>query len=117
MQKERDDIEFKMGNNNPFSTPEGYFEHLTDRVMSKLPDTKPEEKPAVIRYLRPLLYAAVFTGVIVLSATFLMKDDQEQETQQMASAPIDSGDAYFDDAADYAMVDNQDIYAYLLADL
>lgn len=110
-----DYIRQKMGRNNPFSTPDGYFEHFTDRMMEKLPENN--RKPAIIRYLRPLLYAAVFTGVIVLSATILMKDSTEQTQQQIATTTIESSDTYFDDAVDYAMVDNQDIYAYLLADL
>ncbi len=108
-------INKKMGKNTPFTTPNGYFEHFTERMMAKLPEKK--EKPIIIRFMRPLLYAAIFTGAIVLSATLFINDDNNQTKHQIATTTIESNESYFDDAADYAMVDNQDIYAYLLADL
>ena len=117
MQNKRVDyFSTKMEKKNPFSTPEGYFEHFTERLMSRLPEEE-KKKPAIIRHLRPLLHAAIFTGVIVLGATFLMNGGTEQTQKQMSIATTEYNDSYFDDAADYAMVDNQDIYAYLLADL
>lgn len=100
---------------NPFRTPDGYFDSLADRIISRLPEEK-EQKPARIRRLQPWLYAAAFVGVVALSATlFLSHSDNSIKSNEFLGASYN--DTYFDDAADYAMVDNQDIYASLLADM
>ncbi len=99
---------------NPFRTPEGYFDSLADRIISRLPEEK-QQKPALIKRLRPWLYAAAFAGVVALSATlYLNHSDDSLKNNEVLVA---SNDTYFEDAADYAMVDNQDIYASLLADM
>ena len=57
MINEEDYIRNKMGNKNPFTVPEGYFEQLTGDIMSKIPAQKEieQQKPALIKRLRPLL--------------------------------------------------------------
>ena len=54
---------------NPFQVPDGYFEGLTEQMMSQLPD-RPVERPSVISLydrVKPWLYmAAAFIGVVVL---------------------------------------------------
>lgn len=111
MENNEQHIRNMMGNNNPFTVPEGYFDQMTDQLMSRLPEKK---QPTLIKRLRPLLYAAVFAGIAVFSMSlFLNREDKSQET---AIASM-SSDLEFEDVADYAMVDNQDIYAYLLADM
>ncbi|MDR1724643.1 MAG: hypothetical protein LBR84_11970 [Tannerella sp.] len=54
---------------NPFRVPGGYFEHLTDDIMSRLPE-KTVVQPKVVSFydrVKPLLYmAAAFAGVIIL---------------------------------------------------
>lgn len=98
---------------NPFRTPEGYFDHLADTIISRLPE---ERNPAREWHLRPWLYAAAFVGVVALSATLYMNrpsDDVNGNETLIATY----NDSYFDDVADYAMVDNQEIYASLLADM
>ncbi len=36
--KEEDKIQKKIGTENPFRVPEGYFENLTSEVMNRLPE-------------------------------------------------------------------------------
>ena len=36
--KEEDNIRKKVSTENPFTVPEGYFDNLTDEIMSKLPE-------------------------------------------------------------------------------
>ena len=98
---------------NPFRTPEGYFDHLADTIISRLPE---ERKPAREWRLRPWLYAAAFAGVVALSATLFMNRPADNISGNETLAASYS-DTYFDDGADYVMVDNQDIYASLLADM
>ena len=105
-----------MGKRNPFTTPDGYFDQLTTRVMERLPHEEQRSAAKVVR-LRPWLYAAIFAGVVAVTATLIFNsttDDMQTSDGLMATS---YNDAYIDDAADYAMVDNQDIYAYLLADM
>lgn len=118
-------INERFGKKNPFTVPDGYFEQLTERVMSRLPEASQapvaEQKaergrPALIRRLRPWLAAACIAGAIVCTAVYLKPDVNTTPTgDELAEATYT--DSYIDDAADYAMVDNQDIYAYLLADI
>jgi len=102
---------------NPFSTPEGYFDTLADSILSQLPDN--QRKPKTV-HLRPWLWAAAFAGMAIVSTTLYLNrqtDSAEAKETLLASYNDATPDSYFDDAADYAMVDNQDIYASLLADM
>ena len=122
-------IDEKFGKKNPFTVPDGYFEQLTARVMSRLPETDSataveipiatepaQQRPALIRRLRPWLVAACIAGAIVCTTVYLRPGINTSQTTDELSDAIYT-DSYIDDAADYAMVDNQEIYAYLLADI
>ena len=121
-------IDEKFGKKNPYTVPDGYFEQLTERVMSRLPEsssapaietpaaTEPAQRPALIRRLRPWLVAACIAGAIVCTTVYLRPGiNTSKPNDELADAIYT--DSYIDDAADYAMVDNQEIYAYLLADI
>lgn len=46
---------------NPFSVPEGYFEHLTDRVLEKIKEEEKPRKVAFMQLLKPYMgLAAIF---------------------------------------------------------
>ena len=119
---EEEYLRSRMGTKNPFTVPEGYFEQLTAQVMDRLPEKKPA-KVAVMKRLRPWLYAAacVCIGVFVAAVAFNQQSDDLQGQQQMANMNQENvnyySDSYIEEAADYAMIDNQEIYSYLLADM
>lgn len=126
MMNEEEYLNSKMGRNNPFTVPEGYFEQLTAQVMARLPEqeqAKQEKKPARIVSLRPWLYAAACTCVAVFTtaALFSNKSDNTRELQQMATMEQENinyySDNYIEEEANYAMVDNQEMYAFLLANM
>lgn len=134
MMYEEDYLRKKMGVRNPFTVPEGYFEGLTEQVMSRLPvqaadsgDSglpKPVAKTAVMRRLRPWLYAAacLFVAVFVAAAVFNSKQADQQTAERKVAQIEQQGisyysDNYIEEEADYAMIDNQEIYACLLADM
>ena len=100
----------RMGDRNPFRVPDGYFDSLAAEVMQKLP-----ERQHVSRFtrLRPWLYAAVFLFVAVLTATVYFVAPESNREQIAVTTTQDS---YFEDAADYVMADNNDIYACLASD-
>ena len=123
MMNEEDYLNSKMGKRNPFTVPEGYFEQLTSQVMQKLPEAK-AEKPALIKRLRPWIYAAacVCVGVFIAAVAFNNNNEEVRKQMRIATAEQKSvesyySDSYYEDDANYAMVDNQDIYAYLLAEM
>ena len=129
-------VDHIFGNSDGFKVPEGYFDQLITNVMTQVeaeaqtatakPAAKPTTaKPAatasatptkpIRKMLRPMFYAAasvlaaVFCGTLYFHHTSDATDLQPQETATVASAD----DTYIDEAADYLMVDNTDIYAYL----
>lgn len=121
MTNEEDYIRERMGTNNPFKVPEGYFDQLASQIIAKLPEKEKvveKRKPAVVKYLRPLLYAAACVCLGIIGTAIYMNsisDNQEMQLAQQDYAVY--SDSYIDEAADYAMLDNEDIYASLLADI
>lgn len=110
----------KIGQKNPFKIPDGYFDQFADRLMEKLPEQ--QHKPVLIHRLRPLLYAAVFVGVLIIGATLAFKSIQKFDSQSNIALVTNEqdesllnaySDTYIEDAANYAMIDNEEIYAYL----
>lgn len=114
---EEDYIKSQLADKLPFKVPEGYFEQLTNSVMDSLP-TEQTPHRGKLRHLRPWLYAAACSALLIVGITSLYKNnDANNQSHNEKMAVSSNNDSYFDDAADYAMVDNHDIYAYLLADM
>ncbi len=107
-------IEERVGKRNPFLVPDGYFDHLPEQVMASLPVRKRQAKSI---WLRPIYYAAACACVLLIGTGIWMAlptDSFQSSTQVMAAQnPLDVA---FDEAADYMMLDNHDIYAYLAED-
>ena len=109
----------KAGKENPFRVPEGYFDSLASQVMSRVDaeGNKPQDMPMIEKktktvWLRPVLYAAASVCALFISVTayqHFTAQPVENTTEQVAVYSDDS----FDEAADYVMIDNQDIYACL----
>lgn len=119
MMNEEEYIKERMGTKNPFAVPEGYFEQLSDRIMSQLEESPTKKSGTTTRRLRPWIAAASIAAVAAVSATLFFGKNGAATTGQVAD---EAHTAYYDtnyinEEADYAMVDNQDIYAFLLADL
>ncbi|MBR1503794.1 MAG: hypothetical protein IJ618_07940 [Prevotella sp.] len=117
-------IEEKVGKRNPFLVPDGYFDSFADHMMQQLPElpiraaaTPKERKPARIVTMRRWFYAAACIIVLVVSAwVWKALPDVSVATQpavQLVAQQEQFTDATFDEAADYLMLDNQDIYVYL----
>ena len=68
MDKEINSLE-KIGNKNPFKVPESYFEKLSDRIMSQLPERIDESPKKISLWVRiqPWAYmAAMFCGIALM---------------------------------------------------
>mgnify|MGYP006988864276 CR=1 FL=1 len=114
MNKEEQILKRRFGNKNHFTVPEGYFQQFNTRLMGQLP----EREARVIsvspwKRLRPtLLAAACISGILLSAGIYRHATVQEQKADLMAQT---EGQNYYDidEAADYLMLDNDDIYAML----
>ena len=102
-------IEEKVGRRNPFVVPEGYFDTFTDQMMASLPERQPQAKRL---WLRPLRYAAAVVCLFMLGAMAWFAFSPDKQPLQAKTVNV-STDVAFDEAADYVMLDNSDIYACL----
>ncbi|MCR5680615.1 MAG: hypothetical protein K6G08_10485 [Prevotella sp.] len=123
-------ISKKIGKKNPFSVPEGYFDQFADKLMASLPEKQmpvstATRKTAVMKQLRPWMVAAACLALLILGATvYFYKDNPVAQKQQIAADAAEQqenyiyySDNYIEDEANYAMFDNQEIYACLLAEM
>jgi hypothetical protein len=121
--KEEDKLFRKIGTDNPFSVPDGYFEQMTSELMDKLPEKKPviAEMKEVSRWerLKPLLYmAAMFVGaaLIINVATFRSGGSTAADTTaQTEISEAEQEERYICEMADGAQMDDYSLYVYLTA--
>ena len=101
----------RVGQKNPFRTPEGYFDQFTANIMAQLPERQPMESKSVAKKvampIRHWFYAAACVAALLVTA-FSFHFHNTADNQQQAFS-----ETYIDEAADYAMLDNTDIYQLL----
>lgn len=123
MERNERNLRSRFGTENHFRVPEGYFEDLTGRIMGQLPvDTSKSAKvmsmPTTrVRYhwmvaIAASLLVAVSGGAVWLHEASKVKPSS-MNWRSVAPATEVSSDITFNMAADYAMIDNEDIYASL----
>ena len=124
-------LQKEYGTQRPFTVPENYFSELSSRVMAQIPTEEQKEtvvtvKPrrAKVRYLRPLAAAAMTIGVVLIGFLAYQEFDGgqgngslagnrlAQGTQELSASSVDD----FDQLADYFMIDESDMYAYLASE-
>ena len=122
----------KFGQENPFKVPEGYFDNFASKFMEQLPEEEPKavevEMPVAkrtwIRPMRRFAIAASFAAVLFSAATYYastgVNKDQDSQTE-MASVALKNtetksvqSDYMMDEMVDFAMIDNAEIYSYLI---
>lgn len=122
----------KFGQENPFKVPEGYFDNFASKFMEQLPEEEPKavevEMPVAkrtwIRPMRRFAIAASFAAVLFGAATYYastgVNKDQDSQTE-MASVALKNtetksvqSDYMMDEMVDFAMIDNAEIYSYLI---
>lgn len=108
----------RVGKENPFRVPEGYFDTLASQVMARVDAETPAPRKARVVWLRPVLLAAASVCALFISVTAYQMFSRQQSVLPVAQQVEVSqpGDDSFDEAADYLMVDNLDIYACLSSD-
>lgn len=111
--------------NNPFKVPENYFDTLTERIMNRIPEENSianaeKQKKGRILSLRSLRWAAAIACFFVVGATsvFYVSNNGSSSlatnNADTMSLPILSADNdIVTEAADYTMLDNEDMYQLL----
>lgn len=117
--KEEDKLLKKIGTENPFRVPEGYFEGFTSDLMSRLPEkekTDVHREPTTWEKVRPWLYmAAMFIGaaLIIRVASPGETISNGQQQQQIAADESDIEMEYIRTAIENTMMDDYSLYVYL----
>lgn len=117
--KEEDTLLKKLGKENSFKVPDGYFENLTSEVMNKLPEKEKafkEETVSTWTRVKPLLYmAAMFVGaaLIIRVASTGPKPAATDDVAVMEADTEVVSDEMLDMALDRAMLDDYSLYVYL----
>ena len=111
--KEEDILLKKLGKENSFKVPDGYFENLTSEVMNKLPEKEKvafkEEPVSTWTRLKPLLYmAAMFVGAALIIRV-ASTDHKPAAADDVAVTEVDTevvvSDEMIDVAVDRAMLE------------
>lgn len=118
--KEENDLLKKIGKENPFKVPDGYFDQFTTQLMDKLPD-KPEAIHAqpVTKWvkLRPYVYmAAMFIGaVLMVRAIHFIETEKVSKAQTEAAqekAEL-AQDKYINETVEASRLDGYQLYTFL----
>ena len=89
---EEDRLKMRIGKEEPFRVPEGYFEGLTQQVMDRLPEKESyEPAPTTWQRVKPWLYlAAMFMGIIAGAKLFVGKEPSASKPEiQFTQADIE----------------------------
>ena len=117
--KEEDNILKKVGKENIFRVPDGYFENLTSEVMSRLPE---KETPAIIKReptkwerFKPWVYmTAMFVGAALIIR--VASTDRTPVNNRIAMEEPETqvvSDEYISAVLDNSMLDDYSLYVYL----
>ena len=90
----------RFGTESHFTVPEGYFNGLTDKVVSRVAQRK--RRRLIWRWAA----AAVLAGSVIMGGLLL----ERHNAIQTANA---ENIQYIEDALDYSMIDNMSIASYL----
>lgn len=118
--KEEDTLLKKIGKDNSFKVPDGYFANLTSEVMNRLPDEKTntfaEAPVSMWTKVKPLLYlAAMFVGAAFIIRSFSV-DNKPVSSADMAMGEEETeilSEEIIDYTLDRAMLDDYSLYVYL----
>ena len=110
----RNDLELqkKYGKKNPFTVPEGYFDHFAEELMNQLPEKETTPLPQIKLWdrVKPWVYmAAMFVGLMFTIRTFIGETQEESDMGNLSDMP----DEYIESIVDQTMMDDYELYQYL----
>ena len=100
--KEEDNILRKVGTENPFRVPEGYFEGLTSDIMNKLPEKEKvafvQKEPTMWDKVKPWIYmAAMFAGAALIIRVASSDRQEAPKTEYVATEDADKEMQYINE--------------------
>jgi len=114
MSKEEKYLIENFGKQNHFRVPEGYFDDFADKLIASLPEHEQQAKVVTMKPRRKFVRWAVAAALAVLIAgvgvQFARTNQDNAETDKVAAVHYETS---VDQVADYMMIDNSDIYAYV----
>lgn len=114
--REEDNMLRKVGTQNPFKVPEGYFDNLTSEIMTFIPEETPNKvvkMPTLWDKMKPWAYmAAMFAGAALL-IRIGSSSNETTITNQMAIDDTEQEMKYISTIVDGAMMDDYALYVYL----
>lgn len=125
-----------LGKDNHFKVPEGYFDHLMEQVMEKLPEQEAQvidikhrplatwwKQPAIRKIAAAVALVALLGGGATVALHHQpahqpasVAQAESTHSESMQTRQTSNEDATFDEMANYTMMDNETIYASLIAE-
>lgn len=115
MNREENYLRQRFGSETPFRVPEDYFQDFSAKMMAQLPETTARTvimHTSRWRRWRPYVAAASVCAVIFGAGLFYNTHYADSVPAHTAAKAV-AVDTNIDQAADYVMIDNEDIYSYL----
>lgn len=115
-------LEDKYGKKQPFKVPNGYFDSFAENLMDKLPEQQPVMTPHISmwrkwRKLRLTVAVAASVCAVMFSVMTFMHNTKPTHSPLASNHTTKTvtNDSYntLDVAADYTMLDNDDIYVLI----
>ncbi len=116
-------LEQKFGRKLPFKVPEGYFSQFEKQLLENLPEL-PERNVAqnvsISRYLKPIVSVAACVAVLIVSSFMYFNRSNHNDLRNDVSTANDYvsssvyADYVIDEYSDYALLDNDDFYSYVM---
>lgn len=118
MDKDERIIEEQFGRENHFTVPEGYFDNFATQLMSQLPEQEARVIKMEPSFWRRHRYAAIAAASAVIAIFsvgiyFNGSDAEPSAASHVAHVENSNYSGSLDAAANYSMLDNEDIYACL----
>jgi len=119
MRSEEEYIEARFGRKRPFKVPEGYFESIESRIIEQLPERRTEPFRFRVWVHKHYRYAVAVAASVCIAVfgTVLYVDrngsNHELEGDISAFYEEQNDSHTMDYVAEYTMMDNDDIYAFV----
>lgn len=117
MQKEDKLIRNLYGTENHFQVPEGYFDNLASSVMLHIPDGEAKvvkmPVPTWRKHIVAISTAAASVLALIGFSMFYQQSANIHNADLRANVETTSEYSSVDDVVDYAMLDTDDMYAYM----
>ena len=118
--KEDTELKNRLGKENPFKVPEGYFENVIPEIMKQLPEIEEQgqDEGTLWERVKPWVYmVAMFCG-LMFGVRVMMMDNSVQTDNNIVSVSMNDTlqnipDEYIEPILDQAMMDDYTLYMYL----